>query len=231
MQQPQKSASNGKKVVDGSIELTGILLTTLQDVVQMSPVPGLSNAASLALGILKMVKHRETAKLVKDACVLVILLVQEVQYRTKTIDKLLFNNTDELMKYLHSIQKFAEKEGRLGKLMLFLCYKSNMGKIQEYHKILRYHLEEEGARALKEQEWQTDALQDSSHSSALLAIATPPPPKLQTAFGDIQLYSLNRTFTFTSIAGDKFDNNNSLTVTNMNSGNTESTMVTGVYNN
>ncbi|TFK35759.1 hypothetical protein BDQ12DRAFT_668382 [Crucibulum laeve] len=285
MQQRKESTSNGKKVMEGSIELTGILLTTLQDAARLSPVPGLSDAASLALGILKMVETAQGnseafKKLAKDACGLVytvVCSVQEMQYKKETIDKSLFDNTDELVKNLHSIQKFAEKEGRRGKLMRLLRYQSDMGKIQGYREMLRHSLdifglqsnismrdsvarmmeqqeriiadmqrrrqEEERAQAPKEQERQTDTSKSSSgssagpensrsstSSSAPSSIATPALPKLRTAFGNIQLHSPTGASTFTSIAGDNIDNNNSSTVTNTNSGNTTSTTITGAYN-
>ncbi|TFK35758.1 hypothetical protein BDQ12DRAFT_611426 [Crucibulum laeve] len=273
MQQRKESTSNGKKVMEGSIELTGILLTTLQDAARLSPVPGLSDAASLALGILKMVETAQGnseafKKLAKDACGLVytvVCSVQEMQYRKETIDKSLFDNTDELVKNLHSIQKFAEKEGRRGKLMRLLRYQSDMGKIQGYREMLRQSLDIFGlqsnismrdsvARMMEQQEQILADMQrqrrtvdtsknssgssarpkhsrSSTSSSAPSSIATPALPKLRTAFGNIQLHSPTGASTFTSIAGDKIDNDNSSTVANTNSGNTTSTTITGAYNN
>ncbi|KAF8987254.1 hypothetical protein BDQ17DRAFT_1258778 [Cyathus striatus] len=139
-----------RSIVDTGLEISSLVLTTLQDAAQFAPVPYLQDAASLALSILNMVAttkgNRQAFRAVaSDACELVCVVVKAVRVAQERggIDEEsdLMRNVRQLIDTLTSIDNFTRKEAKRNVVSRFLLHQSDLDKIDEYRRRLQKSLD------------------------------------------------------------------------------------------
>ncbi|EDR07261.1 uncharacterized protein LACBIDRAFT_328103 [Laccaria bicolor S238N-H82] len=140
-----------KNIVENSLEISNIVLTTLNNAASMAPVPYLQQAAGLALGILNIVQgakdNRDAFhKLAADTCELVYVVLCMYEEATKKGDdrgpsRKLVDDLQGLLGTISSIERFLRKEVSRGALFRLVRSKADLGKIQEYRDTLRRSLD------------------------------------------------------------------------------------------
>ncbi|EDR13306.1 uncharacterized protein LACBIDRAFT_322856 [Laccaria bicolor S238N-H82] len=232
------SASKRKKVkiiVENSLETSNVVLTTLNDLASMAPVPYLQQAAGLALGILNIVQgakdNRDTfQKLAADTCELmyVVLCMSEEAFEE---DCGFIDNLQNLLDALSSTKRFLCKEVSRGPAVRLLRCKSDLGQIQEYRDALRRPLDEfvlQSNVAMRktllklerDREKDSEAASGSVPAPAAVDKELPPLPPIVTD------ETPKPSVTVTHIGGDKFDSHSFNNVTNTESGNITITTTT-----
>ncbi|KAF8995813.1 hypothetical protein BDQ17DRAFT_1330306 [Cyathus striatus] len=133
-----------RSIVDMGLEISSLVLTTLQDAAQFAPVPYLQDAASLALSILNMVatglpsssKRRLRTRMRSRQS-------REGSAGKGGIDEEsdLMRNVRQLIDTLTSIDNFTRKEAKRNVVSRFLLHQSDLDKIDEYRRRLQKSLD------------------------------------------------------------------------------------------
>lgn len=138
-----RRAGNWSRKIDITLDVSIVVLTTLQDVAKMSPVLFLSSAASTALSILDVVQRTRSNKsgfkeLAKDSCEVVydIINAQKDVSQNGDVPIDLVNHLEQLVNVLRSIEKFAIQGASRHLIVAVLCSSADARHIQDYQKKL-----------------------------------------------------------------------------------------------
>lgn len=150
---PKKSKrqSHSSDGVDVGLELGGTVLKTLETIAKVSPVPGLSEAAKLALQITDTVKAARANKegfkrLAADASQLVYVIISAHQNisREDQADPNLIENLDHVLVILDNIEELASKGASRSRFVAFWMSSFDAGKITEHRERLQQCLNKFG---------------------------------------------------------------------------------------
>ncbi|KAJ8501865.1 hypothetical protein ONZ45_g11985 [Pleurotus djamor] len=149
------SSPSRNRSVDAVLDISSVLLTTLNDVSAVCAVPFLGNAAQLALGILNTVQavkdNRDAwVQLADDAAKLVVALAREVKY--KTVDASLMgpemtSHLEELHRVLQEIDAFAKKKTSQSLAKRVMLFRGDEQKVKEWRGKLNHSMDVFGVRA------------------------------------------------------------------------------------
>ncbi|KIL54815.1 hypothetical protein M378DRAFT_18524 [Amanita muscaria Koide BX008] len=146
---PVDSAKKGKAErnadrVDVILDVSAVVLGTLRDVAHLSSVPGLSEAAAIAVAIAGIVAKARNNKddfrhLAEDSTEVVYAIVRAHKNVTRPEDvpSDLIDNLRQLVGTLTLVQKFAEKGARRNFFMAMIRANVDAKRIQNYREKLR----------------------------------------------------------------------------------------------
>jgi len=233
--------------VDIALDVSVVVMSTLQDVASLPPILGLSEAVGAAVAIIAIVQKARGnkdgfKKLAEDSTELVYAITRAHKdiTRPEDVPADLTENLENLARTLTSIQKFAKKGASRGFLKAILRAGVDAGKIQDFREKLKQSMRVFGLQSdislrdtvhkLAEQqvEIMEGLMNRGGTDSGAEPGAAPLPrpvggkfaPLVNSAHGEVKI---------TTIAGDKISNKVSKTKTNNNSYNmmTNSTVNTG----
>ncbi|KAF8995862.1 hypothetical protein BDQ17DRAFT_1412053 [Cyathus striatus] len=133
--------------VNAGLDISSIVLTTLQEAARHGPVPCLREAASLALLILDMIittkrNKKKFCEIARDVCELVCIVIEalkpiQVTGEQTHEDSVLLHNVRQLVDTLTSIETFSKIDAARNTLLRFIRHRSDLKKIEDYKRQLQ----------------------------------------------------------------------------------------------
>ncbi|TFK61868.1 hypothetical protein BDN72DRAFT_903720 [Pluteus cervinus] len=147
-QKPSRKRSKSSKS-DALLQVSSLVVSTLKDAASYAPIPGLQQAAGIALTILDAAQAVKTnkqayAQLAEDVCEILYIVIRTIQDAGQKGDAPSGKLTADLEKVkqkLVPIDAFIKKQLSRNILMRLLCYKADSGKIQDHRNALKHSLE------------------------------------------------------------------------------------------
>ncbi|KAM6503086.1 hypothetical protein JOM56_000029 [Amanita muscaria] len=222
--------------VDVVLDVSAVILGTLRDVAHLSPVPGLSEAAGIAVSIAGIVAKARNNKddfrrLAEDSTELVYAIVRAHKdvTRPEDVPSDLIDNLRQLVTTLTLVHKFAEKGARRNFFMAMIRSNVDATRILDYREKLRqsmrvfglqsdislrdtvHKLAEQQVEMMNELKNREGRARDEPGSTSPASISPVPSklaPLINSAQGQVKV---------SSVSGDKITNKASTTTTNTNS--------------
>ncbi|TFK61869.1 hypothetical protein BDN72DRAFT_903721 [Pluteus cervinus] len=231
-QNPSFKSSKSSKS-DALLQISSLVLSTIQDAASYAPVPGLQQAAGVALAIIDAAQTIKTnkqayAQLAEDVCEILYIVIRSIQNAGQKgfapSDKLV----DDLRKVkgkLDPIAAFVEKQKSRNIFKRLLYYKADAGTIQDYRNTLKDSLGQFGFEsqiALRETTARMMAQQEELLSQVRSQQPSAPvdPRQLYGSMAGFPPIVASGTITVTNIGGDYNVSSVNSTTINNDSGNT-----------